>query len=249
MNCKNGTINLKILIIAVIVLVISLVAIYLVVKNNDKDGNNGGKEEVEIYSEKIISKTKTFTNKSTNYDIDMKYPQFENLEISFNSYINNKIEADIDYNNTYNSMALGIQDLSKAGKFTYSVTYDRYDCYDYISIVVHRTAQLGNDRRIDKSKIYVIDAKKSSTAVLQDVMGNKTDFKRKVLECINDEAFKKQIELMGGKSLTKLSDTQSFYIKDNILHIYFEASEVAPASVGALDFEMPFKLINGQFEY
>ena len=248
MRFRNN--NIKIIIIAVIVLIISIIAIVMVTKNNPERNPSTTEENTPvIHSKNVNIKTKTITYKTQDYDVDMKYPQFENLANPFNSTINSKIEGDIDYRNTYNSMALGIEDKSQIGKFIYSVTFDRFDCYDYVSIILHRNAQLGSDRKIEKDKIYVINAKDSTQVVLQDVMANKVDYKRKIVECVNDEAFKNNVEIMGGNGLTKLSDTQSFYIKDEKLHIYFEASEIAPASVGSLDFVMPFKFENGVFTY
>lgn len=103
---------------------------------------------------------------------------------------------------------------------------------------------------MQKEKIYVINAKNSTSAVLQDVMENKANYKDRIITFVNEEAFKNKIELMGGNGITKISDTQSFYIKDNKLHIYFEASEIAPVSAGALDFELPFTLTKqGLFNY
>ena len=52
---------------------------------------------------------------------------------------------------------------------------------------------------------------------------------------------------MGDNELTILSEFQSFYIKDEKLHIFFEASSVAANSFGDLDFEMPFEASKGKF--
>ena len=47
---------------------------------------------------------------------------------------------------------------------------------------------------------------------------------------------------MNGEGLKDLADKQKFYIKDEKLIIYFDPAEIAPATYGALQFEMPFTL-------
>jgi len=82
---------------------------------------------------------------------------------------------------------------------------------------------------------------------LMDVFENKLNYKKNIIAEINKQAIDKNLELMGGNGLTQLDDEQAFYIKDNKIIIYFEASEIAATAVGELEFEMPFEMKEDKF--
>ncbi len=250
MSFKYTKDNKKIVIIAIIVLVMCIVAGMLLFRRIVDQNNNEPLLEEREASAKITNKTKTILYNVRLFDVNMKIPEFNNLPLQYNYYINEKIVNDTDYNKLYNEMTSGIEDKSSIGVFKYSVDYVRYNFHDYISIVINQEMQLGDERPVNKKKIYVINAAKGNSAMLRDVMENKVDYKRKIVEYINTESFKNKIELVGGRGLTSLQDTQRFYIKDDgTLHIYYDPSEVAPASDGALDFEMPFTWQEEGFSY
>lgn len=247
---RKSSFDSKIKLISLIVVVILIVvfAIIIVNKNNNTNDNNQN-ENIEILSEKIKIDSNKYEYGSADYDVLMLYPQIDNMSTKFKSYFNNKVYSELDYKAVYAELTSGLADKSKAGKFVYNVTFDRYNCYDYISLIVHQNIQLGSDRKIQRQKTYVINVRNESTAVLQDVFANKIGYKQKVIDYINEYTFKNRIEVMGGNGLKTLPDTQSFYILNDKLHIYFEAAEIAPASIGAIDIEMPYTLRDGLFVY
>jgi len=241
--------KIKIISLIVVVALIAIFAIIIIKKNSNNENNNNHNNNIEILSEKIQIDEEKYEYGNANYDVLMLYPQVNNMSERFKSYFNNKIFSELDYKSVYAELTSGLEDKSNVGRFVYSVTFDRYNCYDYISLIVHQNIQLGSDRKIQKQKMYVINVRSESTAVLQDVFANKIGYKQKVIDYINDYTFKNRIEVMGGNGLKTLPDTQSFYIINDKLHIYFEAAEIAPASIGAIDIEMPYTLKDGLFVY
>lgn len=136
------TFGKQIIVVIAIVFLMVVTAIAMIAKNKENDTNKNENEEIEIYSQKITISTKDYVNKNSSYDVEMKIPQFVNLEDPFKSTINKRIDADLNYQNVFNAVSMGIEDKSTIGKFKYYVTYDRYDCYDYISLVIHQNIQL-----------------------------------------------------------------------------------------------------------
>ncbi len=231
----------KIIIIAVIVFIISAIALALLV------GKNQGQtpEEVVIVeqdaSETIVVTTRNIFNNTNVFEVNVKMPYFDKLPYQYNTFLNDKIRSELDYTNVYNSLTSGLRDKSNVGLFKYDADYVRYNFKDFVSVVVKQNITLGDNRPTELLKTYIVNAKKGNTALLQDVMENKVDYKRKIVDYINTEAFKQKIELVGGRGLSTLQDTQKFYItNDGKLHVCFEAGDVSPVADGMLDFEMPF---------
>ena len=181
-----------------------------------------------------------------NIEVDVTIPHFKNLSDSYNFYINDLIKDRFNYKRVFKEFVAGMKNADLL-RFKYNVDYERYDYYDFISIIINEYAELEGDRpRITKT-CYVINAKDSRTASLGDAFETNKDYKKIILEEINKQAKKNNIEFMGDNELTILSEFQSFYIKDEKLHIFFEASSVAANSFGDLDFEMPFEASKGKF--
>ena len=242
MNYKLTKNNLKIVLIALIVLLLAIIALSFLASHALNDSPKEIRQEEISASEKIHVRTKTINYNVDGFDVNMHIPEFADLPYSMNTYINQKIDNDLYYRNVYDELTSSIYDKSSIGIFKYNVEYVRYNYKDYISLVVTQEIQLGEERAISKKKTYVVDANKEKTTVLRDIMANKTSYKEKIVDYINTEGFKNRIELVGGRGITSIQDTQKFYIKDDgTLHIYFDPSEISPASFGALDFEMPFK--------
>ena len=237
-----------IILVAILLVVLTiLTTIFLIVKINQNIVKIV--ESAETYSEKIVMGSQTLTYKNIDYDVEMKVPQFYNLDSSLKTYINNKISSDLSYINVYNEMLVGISNKKEAGKFSYETSFERYNCDDFISLVVHQNASLENGRAKNNLQCYVVDAKKNKLATLQDVMANKIDYRRKIKDEVEIQAFKDNIEIKGGNGLGTIPDNQKFYIKDRVLHICFDEAEIAPAAFGILDFSMPFSFENNTFTY
>ena len=233
-----------VIVILSIVLVIFCISFFAFRKNE--------KEEIqEIIVEKNISENITIKNniskyKSSTKSIDVSIPEFQNLDISYENYINNKIYKELNDISVYEEQTKGLKE-DEIGYFTYETSYDRYNCKEYISLVVNQYIHMGDGRPRIQKKCYVVNAKTNSTVMLVEIFDDKINYKNIILSEINKQASEKQIELIGGNGLSELADTQAFYIKDNKLVIYFEASEIAATAVGELEFVMPFEMIENKF--
>lgn len=233
-----------ILVIAIIALVI---IIFVLIFNTRRIETPNTENPVEI-SSTIIIKDNVVQIQNSKRAIDAVIPEFQNLDNDYERYINQKINNDLNYETVYNSITAGMEE-DEIGLFTYEADYDRYDCGDYVSIVANQYINLGDGRPQIRKRCYAIDAKNNATLSLADIFADKMNYKSKILEEINKYAKSQNIELIGGNGLSTISDTQSFYIKDKKLYIYFEASEIAATVVGELEFEMPFKMADGKFVF
>ena len=243
--------NKKILVL-VLVIIIICAATFFIFKGKKSGGASQGtdsKDEEQYQYATTLTVMPTTTEFSTDaMNVRCIIPKFTNLNTSVNNYINSKIEKDLIYTNVYDEVTAGL-DPSEIGKFTYNVNYERFNCFDFVSIVATQNIELEGSRNLVRKKCYVIDAKNDRTANLKDVFANKSSYKGKVKSEVIKQAEEKGIELTGGNDIFTIEDTQSFYIKNDKLHIYFEPSEISAAANGELDFEMPFKLNNGVLEF
>lgn len=239
--------NKKGLIVIILISIIAVGAILLNIfeKPVEKEPDN----EITIsVSEKVTIKDKISQYKSSLKDIDTVIPEFQNLEDGFERSINLKIHNDLNDVNVYNTAIEGFEE-EDIGFFTYETFYDRYNNGKFLSIVAQQYIHLGDGRPRLQKKCYVIDTESNATVALVDVFENKLNYKKAVLAEINKIADEKDIELIGGNGLTELKDEQAFYIKDNKLIIYYEASEIAATAVGELEFTMPFEMVNEKFVF
>lgn len=179
-------------------------------------------------------------------NINTTIPEFQNLENAFQDSINNKIYKDLNDVNVYNYATEGLEE-DEIGKFTYEVDYERYNSDKYLSIVASQYIHLGDGRPRIQKKCYVIDAERNASVILEDLFGKKYEYETAIIKEINAQAARSGLELIGGNGLSELSKNQAYYIKDNKLIIYFEASEIAATAVGELEFIMPFEMVDGKF--
>ena len=257
--------NKKIL-IACLILLLSIIFIMLIeaTKNLSKeplkesskefsessnDSINGLEDvitEQKSLSEKIIIKDKENQIENATNSVDIIIPEIQNLEEPFKNHINNKLFEELSYNAVYANATEGFES-GDVGLFTYEVNYDRFNSNNFLSIVAKQYIHFGNGRPRMQKKCYVIDIEKSTIITLIDIFKNKLDYEKAIIAEVNKQAEEKQIELIGGNGLNKLSSNQQFYIKDNKLIIYFESSEIAATAVGELEFVMPFEMIGNEF--
>ena len=236
--------NKKLIIIILIVVLICGASIFVMSKNlfDKKDPGTTNALSAAI---RVEGKEMKWSTSTTNVDIIM--PRFDNLANNYNSYLNSKVNSELSFDTVFNEVTAGMNE-NEVGFFDYEVRFDRYDCYDIISVVATQKIEFGESRTITRKKCYNVNVRENRTAELKDVFLNKTNYKKKIMEEINSQAEKKEIELKGGK-LNYLSESQVFYISNGKLYIYFDAAEIAAASYGELDFEMPFRLEDGLFIY
>ena len=194
----------------------------------------------------VIIRDKVSKLENSKKSINTTIPEFQNLDSDFQSNMNYKIDKDLNDVNVYKEMTESLES-EEIGKFTYEMEYDRYNCGKYLSIVAKQYIHLGDGRPKMQKKCYVIDAEKNASVLLEDVFANKYDYKTSIIGEINSQATKQGIELIGGNGLSELSKNQAFYIQDNKLVIYFEASEISATAVGELEFIMPYEMVDGKF--
>jgi len=233
--------DIKLIVVLLIIVLLTLLGFYLIAKNSQTS-----KENTEIqYQDKIndvIIETKTFELNNEEFDVSYEMPYVRNLQVDFLNYLNSKIQSEVEYRNVYKEFSDGIENKDKIGKLTYRADFVRYDCSKYTSIVCNQKIQLGVGRMVARKKCYVIDDKEQKTAIIQNLFKDRINYKQYILDEINIQARQNGIELVGGNDLKELSTTQSFYIKDNKMIIYFEAGKISPVANGELEFEMPFTL-------
>lgn len=236
------------IIIGVIILIIICVTVMVV---SSKLAER--REEIpEIVETNFLAASVSIRDKVTKIEnstksVSVEIPQFQNLEDSYERYLNKKIESDLSDVNVYENAIEGYGS-GEIGLFTYEVKYERYNWENYLSIVAEQYIHLGDGRPRIQKKCYVVDVSNNSSPALVDLFVNKNDYKAAILDEINRQAEEMQIELVGGNGLKDLSDTQAFYIKDGTLILYFESSEIAATAVGELAFTMPFEMVNGKFQ-
>ena len=233
--------------IAIIIAVIVIITIVLMALLGQQENNHNEMIDEKPISESVVIKDKASMINTSKRAVDVIIPEFQNLEDGYESYINNKIYSDLSDVNVYDELTHGLSD-EEIGKFTYEASYERYNCGEYVSVVANQYIYLeGAARPKTQKKCYVVNAKENASATIVDVFDDKLNYKKAILDEINLQAKLNDIELIGGNGLTNIADTQQFYIKDNKLVIYFEASEIAATAVGELEFVMPFEFVNNKF--
>ena len=238
----------KVLIFLIIVIIICVVAFVFINRSSTSPRVDPKIEEQDQYSRIVVVKTFDTVFKNSKVEVNSSIPTFTSLSSEANNFINKKIADESNYSKIYAELTEKMNPES-IGYFTFYSNYERYNCFDFVSIVVNQKIELENVKRISRKKCYVINAKDNKTADLREVFGNKTNYKDAILKEIYSQAEAKKIDLTGGSDVVRITDDQAFYIKDYKLHIYFEPGSISAEENGELDFEMPFELKNGLFLY
>ena len=225
---------------------VAFILLIILIVSAAKRNADEQEEIASMASTQVIVEESGYFGEDGNIEADVKIPYFKNLDDSYNFYINDLIKSRFDYKKVFKEFTAGMRNASIL-RFKYRVDYERYDYYDFVSIIINEYAELEGDRPRIKKACYVINAKDSRTASLSDAFESNKDYKSRILEEVLKQAKEKDIEFGGSEGLSVISDFQTFYIKDNKMHIFFEASSVAANSYGDLDFEMPFEAKNGKF--
>ena len=246
----------KVLAVAVVVICIVLVAGILLWKPNDNPPPEPTPQPVEQtpLSETIEVRTRNTPNESPRVFVDTKWPEILNLSnYSKQEIINDQIyESIIPYIDEINVVSEGItsveesDNLMSTKQYHYDVDFERYNNDIYLSLVVTQDirislgdSEVGGLRSNKWKDTYVVDCNTSDLVQLKDIC-NFANYKAVILDEVNRQAKANNYTLAGDGELTKLSDTQRFYIKDGKLIIYFEPASIAPYLLGELEFEMPF---------
>jgi len=238
--------NLIIIIAIIGIVLISVIGIFVVSTLQNTPPPIEEVQQDEGAARNVIIRDKVSVLENSKKSINTSIPEFQNLNSDFQRTINHRINKDLNDINVYEEM-IEIFENEEIGKFTYEVDYERYNCGNYLSIVAKQYIHFGNGRPRFQKKCYVIDAERNSSLLLEDIFANKYDYKTSVINEINAQASKLGIELIGGNGLSELPKNQAFYIQDNKVVIYFEASEISATAVGELEFVMPYEMVDGKF--
>lgn len=185
----------------------------------------------------------------SNRLIDVKYPSVQSfVNKDFQNYVNQRI-TDVILAYIDEIMVMIDDKTPTTALYTYKTSYEKYANGDYLSLVIDNDYQTGGIRSNKWKDIYNIDVKKERIFYLEDIFPANIDFEKEILSQIESQAEINNYTIMNGAGLKALDDKQKFYINDGKLIIYFDPSEIAPATYGVLQFEMPFELgEDGLFE-
>lgn len=241
---KKGT-KIVIILLLLLVIVAGVIALIKIYGGNEPpviEIPSGDVETRENLAEKVSIKDNVVKNKTDNRYIDCVYPILTSLkDKEFENSINTEIALNIqEYRNEIEYI---IDEQTEATEmYRYVTFYDRYNSGNYLSLVIDQDYQTGGIRSNKWKDIYNINAKTERLFYLNELFEPGVDFQTAIIEEIEKQAEAKNYELMGGNGLTKLPTKQKFYIKDDVLVIYFDPSEAAATVFGELHFEMPFKM-------
>lgn len=197
-------------------------------------------------SELIEVRTATTKTDTQRRVVNVEMPAFSNLsDYSFQENINKKIADSI--NPYINEIAIvADESVPATAIYRYTVSYERYNNDDYISLLVLQNYSTVGLRSNVWKDTYTVDVVNNRELKLADVCDSK-DYKSKIVAEVNKQAEEKNIELIAGNGLADIPDTQRFYIKDKKLYIYFEPASIAPYLDGEMHFEMPYEFVDGKF--
>ena len=236
-----------ILLIIVLVLLIILCVVIALLPNEiviEPPKPSGEIIDTRTASEKIVVSDAITNTETQKRLIDIIMPTFGNLsDLTFQEAINTKIEEGI---NPYIKEISIVADESISKQYKYTVSYERYNNEDYISLVILQSYMTGGMRSNVWKDTYTIDVVKNKELKLADVCSS-NNYKEIIVEEVNEQAKEKNINLIAGNGLADIPDTQRFYIKDKKLYILFEPASIAPYLDGELIFEMPYEFVNGKF--
>lgn len=241
----------QILIVLLIIILVVLIGfgVYFLVINKEPIEPSGDiiipiedlTESEKVNVETILTQTET-----QRRQMYLEMPAFTDLSnYSFQETINKKIADSINpYINEISIVA--DESVPPTVKYKYTVSFERYNNDNYISLVVSQNYSTGGMRSNVWKDTYTIDVVENKELTLADVCSS-NNYKEKIVAEVNKQAKSKNIEIVAGNGLADIPDTQRFYIKDKKLYIYFEPASIAPYLDGEMHFEMPFEYVDGKF--
>lgn len=204
--------------------------------------------EISLAAETNVVPTSIKENATTvNRIINVTYPSIQSFSNkNFQKYINDEITKVIfAYIDEIKTVVDDQTDITSL--YTYESSYEKYTHGDYLSLVISNDYQTGGIRSNKWKDIYNINCRTERLLYLSDIFAANVDYKKEIIDEVNKQAQEKNYVLMNGAGLLTLNDNQKFFIKDEKLIIYFDPAEIAPASYGELQFEMPFRFEEGKF--
>lgn len=237
------------IIVLCVVLVVALgVGGFFVWKNMNKTPDIITPSGDDVISEKSLSEQTVVTpvvvkqNSGTNRAVDAIFPAISSFKNkNFEDYINEQIRTVIfSYKDEISTITY--EGTPSTAFYSYKATYEKYTHGDYLSLVISNDYQTGGIRTNTWKDTYNIDVRNERIIYLEDIFPANVDYEKEIINEVTKQSEAKNYVLMNGLGLTALDVKQKFYIEDNKLIIYFDAAEIAPATYGALQFEMSFTL-------
>ena len=239
-----------IIILSVVVVIVLGVGGFFIWKNMtdpgeivNPDSGDDVQEEIGL-AEKAIVKTVKIQESATSANrlIDVQYPSIQSFKNKdFQNYVNNAI-TDVILAYKDEIMVMIDEETPDTALYVYRTTYEKFANDNYLSLVITNDYNTGGIRSSKWKDIYNIDVSTERIFYLADIFPANVDYEKEILAEIARQAESNNFTLMNGEGLKDLNDKQKFYIDNGKLIIYFDESEIAPATYGVLHFEMPFVL-------
>lgn len=177
-----------------------------------------------------------------NRIIDVKYPSIQSFKNKdFQNYVNNMI-TNVIFAYKDEIMVMIDEETDPATLYKYVTSFDKFTNGNYLSLVISNDYETGGIRSSKWKDIYNIDMSKERIFYLEEIFPAHVNYKAEIIKEITKQAEDKGYTLMNGEGLQTLNDKQKFFINGDKLVIYFDPAEIAPATYGELQFEMPFTL-------
>lgn len=240
----NKNIKLIIILVCVITLIAGGVFLLTMDRNTTQfpDPTKSGDiiTEIDDIASQVVVEDTIVKNSTDNKFVNCLYPKITSLKKKdFENYINTQIATNII--SYIEEIGYIVDDETLPTEmYRYVTTYDRYNCKQYLSLVINQDYQTGGIRSNKWKDIYNINVETERIFYLNELFEAGIDFESAIIAEISEQAKERNYEMMGGNGLSKLSTKQKFYIKDDKLVIYFDPSEAAATVFGELHFEMPF---------
>jgi len=116
-------------------ILIALILLIVLISSAAKRNAQEQGEIASMASTQIIIEDTGYFGEDGNVEADVKIPYFKNLDDSYNFYINGLIKDRFDYKKVFKEFTAGMRNASVL-RFKYRVDYERYDYYDFISIII-----------------------------------------------------------------------------------------------------------------
>lgn len=197
---------------------------------------------------------KVYKSKNDYLDINIIIPQLNSLENKeAEKAINNKITKwTEDWINDVIQIADEYFKNSTAPLMSYQL-YARYKLTNkdnIISFYIDYYQFTGGAHGITTRMSYNIDKNSGKEIELKDLFDSNYDYKSVINKEISRQIAKDPDRYFPGKDGFKgISDNQSYYIKNNIITIYFAPYEIAPYASGIPEFNIANKLFDNKLMY
>lgn len=245
--------SVKVLIILLIVILVGIGVWFTwkaITKKPEEVIESGDINHIEIgLAEKAIVVPVSIKEEARglNRMVNAEYPSIQSFSNkNFQKEINDEITKVI-FAYRDETKAIVDEQTPSTALYEYRSSYERYNHGDYLSLVISNDYETGGIRTNKWKDIYNIDVRNEKIIYLEDIFNASVNYEEEILSEIQKQATRNNYILMNGAGLNSLNHNQKFYIKDEKLIIYFDPAEIAPASYGELQFEMPFIFSEGKF--